>query len=108
MRQRIQELRRRTRRHSNPVLHAPHDLTNPVPFLSSKANLCTDPSTPAIHPIVLHANFLVEEDDDRAPQTQFVAERQVAFLEALAVTGSVHGAARVSHQTCYRARRRSD
>ncbi len=43
-----------------------------------------------------------------APQTQFVAERQVAFLEALAVTGSVRGAARrarVSHQTCYRARR---
>ena len=62
------------------------------------------------HPIVLHADTLAAEDDERAPQTQFVAERQVAFLEALAVTGSVRGAARrarVSHQTCYRARRNS-
>ena len=62
------------------------------------------------HPIVLHADILAAEDDERAPQTQFVAERQVAFLEALAVTGSVRGAARrarVSHQTCYRARRNS-
>ncbi|AXK42887.1 hypothetical protein [Erythrobacter aureus] len=62
----------------------------------------------SIHPIVLHADLLAAEDDDRAPRTQFVAERQVGFLEALAVTGSVRGAARragVSHQTCYRARR---
>ena len=61
-----------------------------------------------IRPIVLHADLFAE--DERAPQTQFVAERQVAFLEALAVSGSVRSAARrarVSHQTCYRARRNS-
>ncbi|WP_370030153.1 hypothetical protein [Qipengyuania mesophila] len=60
------------------------------------------------HPIILHADLYAE--DERAPQTQFVPERQVAFLEALAVTGSVRAAARrvkVSHQTCYRARRSS-
>lgn len=64
------------------------------------------PDTPATHPIILHADLHAE--DERAPQTQFVAERQVAFLEALATTGSVRAAAaraRVSHQTCYRARR---
>ncbi len=60
------------------------------------------------HPIVLHSDLFAEHE--HAPQTQFVAERQVAFLEALAVTGSVRAAARrvkVSHQTCYRARRNS-
>ena len=60
------------------------------------------------HPTILHADL--HADDTRAPQTQFVAERQVAFLEALATTGSVRAAAaraRVSHQTCYRARRAS-
>lgn len=68
----------------------------------------SSPDTSAPNAIVLHADLLAAEDDARAPQTQFVAERQVAFLEALAVTGSVRGAARrvgVSHQTCYRARR---
>lgn len=62
----------------------------------------------ASHPIVLHPDF--DADDTRAPQMQFVVERQVAFLEALATTGSVRAAAaraRVSHQTCYRARRAS-
>lgn len=62
----------------------------------------------ASHPIVLHPDL--DADDTRAPQTQFVVERQVAFLEALATTGSVRAAAaraRVSHQTCYRARRAS-
>ena len=68
------------------------------------------PDIPANHPIVLHADHLAAEGDECAPQTQFVAERQVAFLEALAVTGNVRTAARrarVSHQTCYRARRGS-
>ena len=63
---------------------------------------------PATHPIILHTDLHAE--DERAPQTQFVVERQVAFLEALATTGSVRAAARrarVSHQTCYRARRAS-
>ena len=62
----------------------------------------------ATHPIILHTDLHAE--DERAPQTQFVVERQVAFLEALATTGSVRAAARrarVSHQTCYRARRAS-
>ncbi len=73
--------------------------------------MLSSPDTPAIHPIVIDADILAAEDDERAPQTQFVAERQVAFLEALGVVGSVHGAARwarVLHQTCYRARRWSD
>ena len=64
--------------------------------------------TPAPNAIVLHPDL--DTDDTRAPQTQFVVERQVAFLEALATTGSVRAAAaraRVSHQTCYRARRAS-
>lgn len=70
----------------------------------------SSPDTPTPNAIVLHADTLAAEDDERAPQTQFVAERQVAFLEALAVTGNVRTAARrarVSHQTCYRARRGS-
>ena len=61
----------------------------------------SSPNTPATHPIVLHPDL--DADDTRAPQTQFVVERQVAFLEALATTGSVRAAAaraRVSHQTC--------
>ncbi len=58
------------------------------------------------HPTILHADL--HADDTRAPQTQFVAERQVAFLEALATTGSVRAAAaRVSAQTAYSQRRAS-
>ncbi|QZH74395.1 MAG: hypothetical protein JY451_12000 [Erythrobacter sp.] len=47
-------------------------------------------------------------DHTRAPQTEFIRERQVRFLENLSVTGSVRSAATaagVSHQTVYRARR---
>ena len=51
----------------------------------------TSPDTPATHPIILHTDLHAE--DERAPQTQFVVERQVAFLEALATTGSVRAAA---------------
>lgn len=68
----------------------------------------SSPDTPAPNAIVLHTDLHAE--DERAPQTQFVVERQVAFLEALATSGSVRAAARrarVSHQTCYRARRAS-
>ena len=68
----------------------------------------TSPDTSATHPIILHTDLHAK--DERAPQTQFVVERQVAFLEALATTGSVRAAARrarVSHQTCYRAPRAS-
>ena len=48
----------------------------------------------ATHPIILHADLHAE--DERAPQTQFVVERQVAFLEALGATGSVRAAAGAS------------
>ena len=66
------------------------------------------PETLVTHPIILRPDL--DPEDTRAPQTQFVVERQVAFLEALATTGSVRAAAaraRVSHQTCYRTRRAS-
>ncbi|ABC63666.1 hypothetical protein [Erythrobacter litoralis] len=65
-----------------------------------------DPDT--THPVILWNDLHAE--DPCAPQTQFVPDRQIAFLEALATTGSVRQAARrarVSHQTCYRARRNS-
>ena len=45
----------------------------------------SSPDTPANHPIVLHPDL--DPDDTRAPQTQFVAERQIAVLEALAPSG---------------------
>ena len=38
----------------------------------------TSPDTPATHPIILHTD--VHAEDERAPQTQFVVERQRAFL----------------------------
>ena len=44
----------------------------------------------ATNPIILHPDL--DTDDTRAPQTQFVVERQVAFLEALATTGSAREA----------------
>ncbi|MEE2795027.1 MAG: hypothetical protein VX512_09340, partial [Pseudomonadota bacterium] len=56
---------------------------------------------------------LVEDlpgDETRAPQTQFTLDLRIAFLEALAVSGSVRSAARrvkISHQSVYRARRSS-
>lgn len=56
---------------------------------------------------------LVEDlpgDETRAPQTQFTLDLRIAFLEALAVSGSVCSAARrvkISHQSVYRARRSS-
>jgi len=47
-------------------------------------------------------------DETRAPQTEFVRDLQVLFVDNLALTGSVRSAASaagVSHQTAYRARR---
>ncbi len=58
----------------------------------------------ATHPIILHTDLHAE--DERAPQTQFVVARQVAFPEAPATTGSVRAAApppRVPPTTPYRA-----
>ncbi len=49
-------------------------------------------------------------DETRAPQTQFTLDLRIAFLETLAVSGSVRSAARrvkISHQSVYRARRSS-
>ncbi len=59
----------------------------------------------ATHPIILHTDLHAE--DERAPQTQFVVERQVAFLEALATTGSVRAAARRATATSWTSAARS-
>lgn len=62
-------------------------------------------NTPANLPALVTA---LPGDATRAPQTEFTRARQVDFLENLSVTGSVRSAAsaaRVSHQTAYRARR---
>lgn len=68
---------------------------------------------PATSPVPASFPALVEDlpgDETRAPQTQFTLDLRIAFLEALAVSGSVRSAARrvkVSHQSVYRARRSS-
>ncbi|PNQ76790.1 hypothetical protein BA950_06075 [Erythrobacter sp. SAORIC-644] len=68
---------------------------------------------PAVSPAPASFPALVEDlpgDETRAPQTQFTLDLRIAFLEALAVSGSVRSAARrvkVSHQSVYRARRSS-
>lgn len=56
-------------------------------------------------PVLIEA---LPSGDAGAAHNQFTRERQVVFLEALAVSGSVRSAARragVSHQTVYRAKR---
>jgi|TARA_R100000049_G_C1957306_1_gene116869 hypothetical protein len=84
---------------------APADLTPAAG--ASPAPAPTASPSPASFPA------LVEDlpgDDTRAPQTQFTLDLRIAFLEALAVSGSVRSAARrvkVSHQSVYRARRSS-
>ena len=84
---------------------APADLT-------PAAGASPDPA-PAAPPAPASFPALVEDlpgDETRAPQTQFTLDLRIAFLEALAVSGSVRSAARrvkVSHQSVYRARRSS-
>ena len=84
---------------------APADLTPAAG--ASPAPAPTASPSPASFPA------LVEDlpgDDTRAPQTQFTLDLRIAFLEALAVSGSVRSAARrvkISHQSVYRARRSS-
>ena len=84
---------------------APADLTPAAG--ASPAPAPTASPSPASFPA------LVEDlpgDETRAPQTQFTLDLRIAFLEALAVSGSVRSAARrvkVSHQSVYRARRSS-
>ena len=76
------------------------------------AGASPDPA-PAASPAPASFPALVEDlpgDDTRAPQTQFTLDLRIAFLEALAVSGSVRSAARrvkISHQSVYRARRSS-
>jgi len=85
---------------------APADLT------SAAAAASPDPA-PTASPAPASFPALVEDlpgDETRAPQTQFTLDLRIAFLEALAVSGSVRSAARrvkVSHQSVYRARRSS-
>ena len=45
------------------------------------------------HPIILFEDLYHE--DPKAPQTQFLLERQSAFFDALAVTGAVRVVARL-------------
>ena len=84
---------------------APADLT-------PAAGASPDPA-PAAPPAPASFPALVEDlpgDETRAPQTQFTLDLRIAFLEALAVSGSVRSAARrvkISHQSVYRARRSS-
>ena len=84
---------------------APADLT-------PAAATSPDPA-PAASPAPANFPALVEDlpgDETRAPQTQFTLDLRIAFLEALAVSGSVRSAARrvkISHQSVYRARRSS-
>ena len=93
----------------------PEPCAEPVPApadLTPAAAPLPDPA-PAASPAPASFPALVEDlpgDETRAPQTQFTLDLRIAFLEALAVSGSVRSAARrvkVSHQSVYRARRSS-
>ena len=93
----------------------PEPCAEPVPApadLTPAAATSPDPA-PAASPAPASFPALVEDlpgDETRAPQTQFTLDLRIAFLEALAVSGSVRSAARrvkVSHQSVYRARRSS-
>ncbi len=89
---------------------APADLT--PADLTSAAGASPGPA-PATSRAPASFPALVEDlpgDETRAPQTQFTLDLRIAFLEALAVSGSVRSAARrvkISHQSVYRARRSS-
>ena len=93
----------------------PEPCAEPVPApadLTPAAAPLPDPA-PAASPAPASFPALVEDlpgDETRAPQTQFTLDLRIAFLEALAVSGSVRSAARrvkISHQSVYRARRSS-
>ena len=89
---------------------APADLS--PADLTSAAGASPGPA-PAVSRAPASFPALVEDlpgDETRAPQTQFTLDLRIAFLEALAVSGSVRSAARrvkISHQSVYRARRSS-
>ncbi len=93
----------------------PEPCAEPAPApadLTPAAAASPDPA-PAASPAPASFPALVQDlpgDETRAPQTQFTLDLRIAFLEALAVSGSVRSAARrvkVSHQSVYRARRSS-
>lgn len=93
----------------------PEPCAEPAPApadLPPAAAASSDPA-PAASPAPANFPALVEDlpgDETRAPQTQFTLDLRIAFLEALAVSGSVRSAARrvrISHQSVYRARRSS-
>ena len=85
----------------------------PAPADLTPAATASPGPAPAASPAPANFPALVEDlpgDETRAPQTQFTLDLRIAFLEALAVSGSVRSAARrvkVSHQSVYRARRSS-
>ena len=85
----------------------------PAPADLTPAAAASPDPAPAASPAPASFPALVEDlpgDETRAPQTQFTLDLRIAFLEALAVSGSVRSAARrvkVSHQSVYRARRSS-
>ena len=85
----------------------------PAPADPTPAAAVSPGPAPAASPSPASFPALVEDlpgDETRAPQTQFTLDLRIAFLEALAVSGSVRSAARrvkVSHQSVYRARRSS-
>ena len=85
----------------------------PAPADPTPAAAVSPDPAPAAPPAPASFPALVEDlpgDETRAPQTQFTLDLRIAFLEALAVSGSVRSAARrvkVSHQSVYRARRSS-
>ena len=93
----------------------PEPCAEPAPApadLTSAAGASPGPA-PAVSRAPASFPALVEDlpgDETRAPQTQFTLDLRIAFLEALAVSGSVRSAARrvkISHQSVYRARRSS-
>ena len=85
----------------------------PAPADPTPAAAVSPDPAPAASPTPASFPALVEDlpgDETRAPQTQFTLDLRIAFLEALAVSGSVRSAARrvkISHQSVYRARRSS-
>ncbi len=95
-----------------PAAPAPEQPANPradtVAALHRRGQGQPEPTTNVPTPNLPALIADLPGDETRAPQTQFTLDLRVAFLEALAVSGSVRSAARrvkVSHQCVYRARR---
>ena len=79
-----------------------------VAALRARSAASGDDAAPAAAPALSSLIEALPSDATRAPQTEFVRDLQVLFIENLSLTGSVRSAAcaaGVSHQTAYRARR---